>query len=106
MTYRHVATIYRPSTSVDSRGQITGTATTLLADVPIEVQQLSGLELVRARKIFAEASYSVKMWADPDTPIKPKDYLTVGTKTLYVGSVVDPELMNRDIELLCKEDIA
>lgn len=103
MTFRHQADLKLPSTSVDSLGQRTGADSTILADVPCEIVQLTGLELIRARKIYPEATHSVKLWGDPDIQITSRHYMLWGTRKLYVGGVVDLENNGIKLELLCKE---
>jgi len=107
---RHVVTIWRPSTTLNSRGQISGDPSSVMADVPADVEQLAGLELIRANKVWAEARYRVRLLADPNSPITPKDYLTVvtatGEKTLHIGAVIDKDQTGTSLELLCKEHVS
>jgi len=105
MIKRHQVTIKHPPTAVDSRGQKTGDPSTVLANVPCSIEQLAGLELIRAKKLFAEATYRVELWGDPSTPIQSTDYLEWGSRTLHIGAVIDPEQTGVDIELLCKEEV-
>jgi head-tail adaptor len=102
---RHQVSIYRPATGKTSRGQRTGDPTLLLADVPCSVETLSGLELIRGRKQLADATHQVRMWADPDTPITPRDYLVFGSRTLHIGHVHDVEQLGIVWELLCREEV-
>jgi len=105
MTKRHQVTIKRPATGLDDRGQNTGSLSTVLANVPCEIEQLSGLELIRAKKVFADATYRVRLWGDPSTPIETTDFLVWGSRTLHIGAVIDPDQTGVDITLLCKEEI-
>jgi SPP1 family predicted phage head-tail adaptor len=102
-TFRHQADLKLPSTSVDKYGQRTGADTTVIAAIPCEIQQLTGLELIRARKIYAEATHSVKLWGDPSITITARHYLLFGARKLFVGGVVDRENTGVELELLCKE---
>lgn len=104
-TKRHVVTVLLPSTTLDARGRTTGDPTTVLEDVPCSIEQLSGLELIRAQKIFAEATHRVRMFADPDSPLTSKHYLLFGTRELHIGAVVDAENIGIEVELLCKEEL-
>lgn len=100
---RHQVTINRPSASVDDRGRPTGSPSTVLANVPCEIKQLSGLELIRAQKVHAEATYKVEMNGDPSNPVKPTDHFAFGSRTLQIGSVVDGNQTGERLVLLCKE---
>lgn len=100
---RHIVSILLPSTELDGRGQITGDPTTVLEDVPCSIEQLAGLELIRAQKIFAEATHRVRMFGDPDHPLSSQHYLLFGTRQLNIGAVIDADNIGVEIELLCKE---
>ena len=102
---RHQVDIYRPSASIGSRGQRTGSPTLLLAEVPCSIETLSGLEMIRAQKQFADATHRVHLHADPDTPLTPRDYLLFGTRTLNIGAIEDVDQIGVECVLLCKEDI-
>jgi len=102
---RHQVTIKRPSTSVDSRGQRTGDPSTVIANWPCEIKQLSGLELIRAKKLFTDATYEVRGYDDPGAPIAATDYIEFGSRTLHIGEVVDlTDETGVEIALLCKEE--
>lgn len=102
---RHQVTITRPPTELDDRGQTTGDPTTVIANWPCEIKQLSGLELIRAKKLFAEATYEVRGYGDPGTPILPTDYVAFGSRTLHIGQVLDlSDETGIEIALLCKEE--
>jgi head-tail adaptor len=105
MIKRHLVNVYRPSTDVDDRGQRTGGVTEILVDVPCAIKQLSGLELIRAKKLFAEATYSVELWGDPDTPILTTDQIIWGLRVLHIGAVVDEEQTGVAIQVLCREEL-
>jgi SPP1 family predicted phage head-tail adaptor len=102
---RHQVSIYLPSTSVDAYGRRTGSDTAVLADVPASVEQLTALELIRARQVYAEATHRVRCTLYPDHGITSKHYLKFGTRKLNVGAVVDAENVGVEIELLCKEEV-
>jgi head-tail adaptor len=102
-TKRHVVTVLLPSTTLDARGQITGAPTTVIEEVPCSIEQLAGLELIRAQKIFAEATHRVRMFADPDSPLTSQHYLLFGARQLNIGAVIDADNIGVEIELLCKE---
>lgn len=104
-TLRHQVDVYRPSSAVDSRGQRTGSPTRLLRCVPCSIETLSGLELIRARKLLGDATHRVRFYADPDTPLNVRDYLVFGTRNLYIGHINDADQLGTIYELLCTEDV-
>lgn len=104
-TLRHQVAIYRPTTTLGSRGQRSGADTLLLSNVPCSIETLSGLELIRARKQFAESTHRVRMFADPDTPLTPRDYLIFGSRTLNIGAIDSVDNIGVEYILLCKEDL-
>ena len=101
---RHQVDIYLPSTSVDELGRRTGSDTVALANVPAQIVQLSALELIRARKIWSEATHQVRLVLYPDHGITSKHYLKFGTRTLHVGAIVDEDLSQVVVTLLCREE--
>ena len=101
---RHQVDIYLPSTTVDAYGRRTGADTLVLRSVPCSVEQLSALELVRARQIWSEATHRVRMTAWPSHGLSSKNYLKFGARQLNVGAIVDAENIGVEIELLCKEE--
>lgn len=102
---RHVVTIKLPPTGLDSRGRTTGTPSIVLADVPCSIEQLSGLELIRAQKIYAEATHRVQLFADPTHPLTSKHFLVWGSRILHVGAVIDADNIGVEVELVCKEEL-
>ena len=103
---RHQVTIKRPPTEdLDDRGQPTGDPTTVRESWPCEIKQLSGLELIRAKKLFTDATYEVRGYDDPGAPIAATDYIEFGSRTLHIGEVVDlTDETGVEIALLCKEE--
>jgi len=103
---RHQVDIKLPSTSTDARfGQRTGIDSTILADVPADVEQLTGLELIRARKIYPETTHRVTIWGDPSVRITSRHVVVFNGRNLYVGGVVDLDSTGIKLELLCREAI-
>lgn len=86
---RHAVTILRPSTTVDSRGQLSGSATTVVSDVPCSIEQLSGRELELARQRMANATLRVRMFSDPAWRLTTGDYLVRLTDTFTAVSATD-----------------
>lgn len=102
---RHRATVRRPSSTLDSRGQRGGTDATIMADVPCSITPLSGRELEQARQTVAEASHRVEMYADPEHPLQPIDYLEIGRRILWVRWVQDLDEKGVAYALLCEEEL-
>lgn len=90
---------------LDRHGQRRGTPTTVLANVPAAIEQLQGLELVRAQRIYAEASYRVTLTLYPGHGLTSRHYLLWGTRTLHVGAVLDEDGTSQDVVLLCGEEV-
>lgn len=102
---RYQVDVYLPSTTLSDRGRRTGADTLVLAAVPVSIQQLTALELIRARRIYAEASHSVRMTVWPGHPITSEHYLLFGTRKLHIGAIVDAAQTGVEIELLCREEV-
>ena len=105
----HRATIKRPpSGTFGSRGQVTGSETTVKADVPIGLEELSGREFEFARQRVANATHRVQATLEPDWAVTTKDYLEVTklsgvTLTLNIGAVINIDGLDREHELTCME---
>lgn len=101
---RHQVTISRPSTSVGDRGERTGAATTVASSVPCSIETLAGRELEQARQLYATATVRVAMYVASSWAVAPGDYLTFGSRTLYIGHVNDVDQLGVLVELLCGEE--
>ena len=74
-----------------------------VATVWAEVLELSGLELIRAQKVVAEATYQVKVrWHPAIVGDSAKQVSLAGGKVLEILHVADPEQRWRELVLLCK----
>lgn len=104
-TMRHQIDIYLPTSSVDAYGRRSGTDTVVYENVPCSIEQLTALELARARQIWPEATHRVRITAFPSHGITSKHYLKFGTRTLHIGGIVDAENIGVELELLCKEEL-
>lgn len=102
--FRHQVDVYRPSTALDDRGRRTGAATLVLSGLPCSIEQLQALELIRAQRIWAEATHRVRCYQDPSNPFSELHFLAWGLVTLHVGAVVDADNTGQEVELLCKEE--
>ena len=102
---RHQVNVYLPSTSVDDYGRRTGDDTLVYAAVPAFIEQLTALELIRARQVYPEATHRLQMIVFPGHGISSKHYLKFGDRTLHIGAVIDEQNIGVEIELLCKEEL-
>lgn len=104
--FRHQVDVYLPSTTLDARGRRTGEPLLILQALPCSIEQLQALELIRAQKVWAEATHRVRCYQDPANPLTERHYLLFGLVTLQIGAVVDADNTGIEVELLCKEDRA
>lgn len=102
---RHQVDVYLPSQSVGRLGRRTGSDTAVLEGIPAEIEQLTGLELIRAHRVWAEATHRVRVTLYPGHGITSEHYLLFGTRRLHVGAVIDPTNTGVEIELLCREEV-
>lgn len=107
---RHKVTIYRHkietgSTAVDEYGQVSTstTARAVVARPRAKVEQLSGQQAEIARQIYPEASYQVTIdyLASLDSTGGTRRSVDIGSRVLHIGAVINPDLENRQLQLLC-----
>jgi len=105
--HRHFVDIKRPATTLDANGlkEKDSDPGTLIESWPCTIEGLSGLEQIRARKMFAEATHRVKGYQDPVKPILVTDYVLFGTRKLYIGHISDPDEKGFEYELLVAEEV-
>jgi SPP1 family predicted phage head-tail adaptor len=97
--------VYLPAAGLSKLGRRTGTPTLVLAAVPAAIEELTALELIRARKIFAEATHRVRITVWPGHGITSEHYLQFGARQLHIGAVVDAAQTGIELELLCREEV-
>ena len=102
---RHQIDVYLPSTGLDVYGRRSGTDTVIYAAVPAAIEQLTALELIRARQIYPEATHRVHLTLYPSHGLTAKHYLLFGSRRLNIGAVIDTENIGVEIELLCREEV-
>ena len=103
---RHqISIVTRPNgSSLDSRGQLSGSDTTSATSVPARVEQLRGNELFAARQQYATASHSVTFYRDSQVTVTPKSEITFEGRTLDILSVT-PDMKNHILECICGEKL-
>lgn len=101
---RHRVSIMLPPTgsSLGTRGQLSGSATTLASSVPCLVEQAGGSESSIARQVYAGATHSVTLYVDSQVNITERCYLTWGTRRLNVKAMATDE-KDMSIVLACEE---
>jgi len=102
---RHQVDVYLPATGLDSYGRRSGSDTLIYAAVPAAIEQLTALELIRARQIFPEATHRVSLTLFPGHAVTSKNYLKFGSRTLHIGAVIDAENIGVELGLLCREEV-
>jgi len=95
-------TIKVRSTSEDSWGQETGSATDLVTKWA-EVKQLSGSSLEAARQLYPSVQYEVTTRYDDSLSLSEENWISWGSKTLDIGSVENVNQANRWWVMLCSE---
>ena len=100
---RHTVTIKLPSTTLDSRGQITGSDTTVASSVWCSIEPLRGTELETARKVYADATLRVRLYADSAYTLTTKHYLVFGSRNLNIGYIANFQEIGLGLELICGE---
>jgi head-tail adaptor len=110
---RHLVTVKRHkieagSTAYDSFGQLSVSTTAWSAGIArrAAIEQLSGNEAMLARQLYPNASYRVTV--DYDASLAStggsRQAVFFGTRVLFVGAVVNPDLENVQLQLLCGEE--
>ena len=110
---RHVVTIKdhkieSGSTAYDSYGQISVSTTALQTGIRTraKIEQLTGEEAVIARQIYPKATYMVTVDYNStlDSTGGSRRVVTFGNRKLHIGAVINPDMENRQLQLLCGEE--
>lgn len=110
---RHVVTlkehkIESGSTAVDSYGQlsVSTTAWRSVVSMRAKIDQLTGTELELARQLYPKATYEVTV--DYQTTLAStggaRRALLFGSRWLHIGAVINPDMENRQLQLICGEE--
>lgn len=104
---RHHVTIQSRPAQADGYNQRSGAWADLKPNVWADVQDLSGLELIRAQKIVAEATVLITMRGFPDwrTVIRPSCRAINGARIFDIKYIGNPDGRDRELHLLCTEII-
>jgi SPP1 family predicted phage head-tail adaptor len=110
---RHLVTIKRHkieqgTTAYDTYGQLSVSSTAWTAGIErrAAIEQLNGNEATVARQIYPKATYRVTVDYDPTIASTggSRQAVFYGTRQLHIGAVVNPDMENRQLELLCGEE--
>lgn len=110
---RHLVTIKRhkidlSTTAYDSFGQVSVSSTAWSTTVTrrAKIEQLSGREAEVARQIYPSASHRVTLDYNSTLASTGGSRMAVlfGSRWLHVGAVVNPDLENVQLQLLCGEE--
>lgn len=110
---RHLVTIKQHkieggSTAYDTYGQVSRstTAWSTVATMYAKIEQLTGSELDIARQIYARATYAatVDYLAALDSTGGSRRAVFFGSRMLNIGGVINPDLENVQLQLLCGEE--
>lgn len=98
---RHLVTIQTPPTSAGTRGQSSGSWSTVEANVPAKIENLTGREAERARQIAPTATHQVTLRYR--SGVTTQQRLLFGSRELNIEHVNNLDERNRVLVLLCKE---
>ena len=100
---RHTVTIKRPGDTLDELGRRDVTSDTVVAEnVPCSIEPLSGRELEVARQNFPTATHRVRLFADLNWDLTPRDYLVPETgENLEIADRQYAEGIIWEANLLC-----
>jgi SPP1 family predicted phage head-tail adaptor len=92
----------RPIEAADTYGEAVATWQTVLERYA-SVEPLSGRETEQARAVVATATHRVRTLFV--SGVTPKWRLLFGSRILHIGSVLNPEEANEELELLVTEQV-
>lgn len=100
---RHTAIIERREVVTGDRGQNTASWTEVTT-LKVKIETLSGLELIRARKIWERSTYRLTAWATADDRPLPEDRARFDGRVFEIGHVRDEGEMGLMLVILCSEE--
>jgi len=96
------------TTAYDSFGQLSSSTTAWQRGITTraKIEHLSGDELTIARQLYARASHRVTVDYNStlDSTGGSRRAVVFGSRWLFVGSIVNDDLENRQLKLLCGEE--
>lgn len=100
---RHLVSVQRTTESRSASGAVTNSWATLYSNVHARVNELSGLELIRAQRFDADVLYEVSMRYVAD--LRPKDRVIYGNDTLEIAAAINPDATRRETKLYCRKAV-
>ena len=105
---RPLANILRPTRAQGDVGQLQGSPSIILRDVPLlKFTTLSVSEGEVAGQQQAVAVHSFEIHADPGKPLRHTDYLTLGPahkRRLEIQQIIDDQQNGQKLTLICGEE--
>lgn len=105
MNYRHICNLVQAPTGVDTHGLPSGSDTPILANIPCQIESLSGRQAELAHQLYPSASKRIECVLSPDVTINTNmAFVEVATsKRFEIGYVEDEERNGYSISCLCSE---
>lgn len=99
-------TIKQRSTSQNDYGEPVDTWTNVVTNVWASIEPITGREFFAAQQVHSDVNMKVRMIYDSSLAgIKPSMIVTFGTRTLEIDAVINYKERNREILLMCKEEV-
>lgn len=103
---RHSVDIALPGEALTDRGQVLkGTPQIVARGEPCEITTLSGRELEQARQIFGMATHRVKLRFNSAVELSPRHLLLFRGRRLNIGFVDNVGQLDRELLVLCGEEV-
>lgn len=104
---RHIVDVMRPPEPQGEGGQLNSQPKVLMKDVPCSIENLSGIEQERMQQMYATARNKVRMYGDPDNPLRTVDWLVDQSgKRLNILQINDKWRNGIELEMICGEEVA
>lgn len=100
---RHKITIKQPTASQNDYGENIETWSDFATNVWASVEPMVGKEYIAAQQIQSEATVKIRLRYLAG--IKPTFKVYFGSRILTIDSVINYKEQNREILLMCKEDV-
>ena len=105
---RPIANILRPTSAQGGDGQLQGSPSIILRDVPLaDFKTLSVNEGELAGQQQAVSVHSFRINGDPENQLRHTDYLTIGpghTRRLEIQQIIDEHQNGQKLTLICGEE--
>jgi head-tail adaptor len=103
---RHSVDVAVPQEVLGDRGQkLPAVPLVVSKGEPCEIETLQGREIEQSRQMFASATHRVRMRFNRSLQLSPKHLLLFNGRTLNIGHVNNVNQNDREIVLLCAEEV-